>query len=147
MYPNPSSPRPQALEQLAHIDWALPLGTSPAGGGGGGSSPKGFPCYEDFLSFRQQLPRALLLMRVGDFYETVGWDAVLLVEHCGNNPMGAGSGVPRAGCPWRNLRRTLALLVDAGLTVVGGTWGGGLGCWGVEGVAGVGAWGGGFTPC
>jgi hypothetical protein len=41
------------------------------------------------------------LVRVGDFYEAFGADAVLLVEHAGLNPMG---GKPRAGCPWRNLQ-------------------------------------------
>lgn len=40
-------------------------------------------------------------MRVGDFYEAFGADAIMLVEHAGLNPMG---GKPRAGCPWRNLQ-------------------------------------------
>lgn len=45
----------------------------------------------------------MCLVRVGDFYEAFGVDAVLLVEHAGLNPMG---GKPRAGCPWRNLQVT-----------------------------------------
>ena len=59
--------------------------------------------------------------QVGEFYETMGTDAVLLVQHAGLNPMGALSAVPRAGCPHQNLRRTLADLVDqAGFSVVRG---------------------------
>jgi hypothetical protein len=47
---------------------------------------------------RKHFPDAVLLVRVGDFYETYGVDAILLVEHAGLNPMG---GKARAGCPWR----------------------------------------------
>lgn len=43
----------------------------------------------------------MCLVRVGDFYEAFGADAIMLVEHAGLNPMG---GKPRAGCPWRNLQ-------------------------------------------
>ncbi len=56
-------------------------------------------------------------MQVGEFFETVGIDAVLLVQYAGLNPMGAGN-PPRAGCPRQNLRRTVADLVHAGLSVV-----------------------------
>jgi hypothetical protein len=34
---------------------------------------------------------------VGDFYETVGFDAVLMVQYAGLNPM--GQKLPKAGCP------------------------------------------------
>lgn len=60
------------------------------------------------------LPRRL---QVGEFFESVGIDAVLLVQHAGLNPMGAGD-PPRAGCPRGNLRRTVEDLVRAGLSVV-----------------------------
>lgn len=41
----------------------------------------------------------------------------MLVQHAGLNPMGRG--IPRAGCPAVNLRRTLRdLVVDAGFSVV-----------------------------
>ena len=56
--------------------------------------------------------------QVGEFYETMGTDAVMLVQHAGLNPMGQGD-PPRAGCPIGNLRRTVADLVEqAGLSVV-----------------------------
>ena len=56
----------------------------------------------------------LLLVRVGDFYEAFGVDAVMLVEHAGLNPMG---GRCRAGCPVVNVQATLNDLTAAGLTV------------------------------
>lgn len=39
--------------------------------------------------------RQIQLVRCGDFYETYGVDAVMLVNYCGLNAMG---GRPRAGC-------------------------------------------------
>lgn len=90
-------------------------------------------CFAEFLAFRRDNPRAMVLMRCGDFYECVGFDALMLVEHCGNNPMAPQKGVVKAGCPWRNLRRTLEQLTHAGLSVVrGGGWrgrGGSRRCW------------------
>ena len=56
-------------------------------------------------------------MQVGEFYETMGIDAVMLVQHAGLNPMGSGN-PPKAGCPVCNLRRTLLDLTNAGLSVV-----------------------------
>lgn len=57
-------------------------------------------------------------MQVGEFYETMGIDAVLLVQHAGLNAMAQGD-PPRAGCPVANLRRTISDLVEqAGLSVV-----------------------------
>jgi hypothetical protein len=69
---------------------------------------------------RDQGPR-LLLVKCGDFYEAVGFDAVLLVEHLALNPMGstAEHKAPRAGFPKANLRAMLRRLTDeAGLAVV-----------------------------
>jgi hypothetical protein len=59
-------------------------------------------------------PDAVVLTRVGDFYETYGVDAIMLVEHCGLNPM---AGKARAGCPWRNVQDTLDKLTSAGYRV------------------------------
>ena len=60
------------------------------------------------------------MLQVGEFYETLGTDAVMLVQWAGLNPMGEGN-PPRAGCPIANLRRTLHDLVEgAGLSVVRG---------------------------
>ncbi|EJK77541.1 hypothetical protein THAOC_00621 [Thalassiosira oceanica] len=59
-------------------------------------------------------PDAVLLVRVGDFYESYGTDAVMLVEHCGLNSM---AGRARAGCPWANVQATVDGLTSAGLRV------------------------------
>ena len=60
-------------------------------------------------------------LQVGEFYKTMGTDAVMLVQHAGLNPMGQGD-PPRAGCPVVNLRRTISDLVEqAGLSVVSST--------------------------
>ncbi|KAL7531829.1 hypothetical protein ACHAXR_004263, partial [Thalassiosira sp. AJA248-18] len=56
----------------------------------------------------------VVLVRVGDFYECYGIDAILLVEYCGLNPM---AGKARAGCPWRNVQSTLDGLTNGGLRV------------------------------
>ena len=36
---------------------------------------------------KERYPECILLTRVGEFYEAYGVDAILLVEHCGLNPM------------------------------------------------------------
>ena len=41
-------------------------------------------------------PDKVILTRCGDFYESYGVDAVMLVAHANLNPMG---GKPKAGCP------------------------------------------------
>lgn len=56
----------------------------------------------------------VLLTRVGEFYETYGVDAVMLMQHAGLNQMGQEV---RAGCPRKNLQQTLNGLTSAGLTV------------------------------
>lgn len=56
----------------------------------------------------------MLLTRVGEFYETYGVDAVMLMQHAGLNQMGQEV---RAGCPRKNLQQTLNGLTSAGLTV------------------------------
>ncbi|KAL4438720.1 hypothetical protein ABPG77_006324 [Micractinium sp. CCAP 211/92] len=91
--------------------------TPPAGRRGAFTSRRGRPpLYTYFRSVKKQFPKAVALVRVGEFYEAVGTDAVLLVQHAGLNPMGAGN-PPRAGCPRQNLRRTVEDLVNAGLSV------------------------------
>ncbi|KAL3943367.1 MAG: hypothetical protein SGBAC_002570 [Bacillariaceae sp.] len=71
-----------------------------------------------FLSFcRQQKegnPQCVILVRCGDFYETFGMDAIMLIEHLGLNSM---AGKARAGCPYRNIQPTLNGLTQAGFTV------------------------------
>ena len=56
----------------------------------------------------------MLLTRVGEFYETYGVDAVMMMQHAGLNKMGQEV---RAGCPRKNVQQTLDGLTGAGLTV------------------------------
>jgi hypothetical protein len=58
-------------------------------------------------------------MQVGDFYEGLGYDALVLMEKAGLNPMAPGSGVPRAGLPKGNIHKvTRSLTLEHGFTVV-----------------------------
>lgn len=71
-----------------------------------------------FLSFvreqKHNYPQCVMLVRCGDFYETYGTDAILLVEHVGLNSMG---GKVKAGCPYRNIQSTLDGLTQHGFSV------------------------------
>ncbi|XP_058095000.1 DNA mismatch repair protein MSH1, mitochondrial isoform X2 [Magnolia sinica] len=73
----------------------------------------------ELLQFKSKFPREVLLCRVGDFYEAVGFDACILVEHAGLNPFGGlwSDSIPRAGCPVMNLRQTLVDLTRNGFSV------------------------------
>ena len=66
------------------------------------------------LQEKRKHPEKVLLIRVGEFYESFGLDALLLVQHAGLNPMGRKC---RAGCPVQNIQPTLDDLTAAGLTV------------------------------
>ena len=84
--------------------------------------PVGFPNPSDtatFLGFyrkqKENYKQCVILMRCGDFYETFGIDAILLVEFCGLNPMG---GRAKAGCPKYNIQATLNDLTNANFRVV-----------------------------
>ena len=59
-----------------------------------------------------------VLLQIGKFYEALGIDALVLMEYCGLNRMGA-SGTPEAGLPIDSLHRYLPQLTAAGFTVVG----------------------------
>jgi DNA mismatch repair ATPase MutS/predicted GIY-YIG superfamily endonuclease len=63
---------------------------------------------------KEKHPDAIILTRCGDFYETFGVDAIMLVEHCGLNAMGGKS---KAGCPVRNIQATLDCLTTQGFRV------------------------------
>ena len=63
---------------------------------------------------KEKYPDAIILTRCGDFYETYGTDAILLVEHCGLNAM---AGKAKAGCPIRNVQATLDCLTSQGFRV------------------------------
>ena len=68
----------------------------------------------DVERWKHEHPDKIILVRIGEFFEVFGLDAVLLVQHAGLNPM---AGKCRAGCPRTNLTQTLSALTDAGLSV------------------------------
>ncbi|XP_024984574.1 DNA mismatch repair protein MSH1, mitochondrial-like isoform X2 [Cynara cardunculus var. scolymus] len=73
----------------------------------------------EILKFKSRFPREVLLCRVGEFYEALGFDACILVEYAGLNPFGGlrSDSVPKAGCPVVNLRQTLDDLTRNGFSV------------------------------
>ena len=61
----------------------------------------------------------LPLSQIGEFYETVGLDAVVLMQYCSLNPMG-NKVFPHAGAPLVNIEQILRdLVLGAGFSVVG----------------------------
>lgn len=85
---------------------------------------KGFaetPLMKQYYSFKAKYPDAMLLFRVGDFYETYGEDAVksseILGIVCTKRGIGTASEVELAGFPYHALDTYLPKLVRAGLKV------------------------------
>lgn len=78
------------------------------------AEPKSGSMLKEVFEWKEQHFHKVLLVRVGEFYEAWGVDAIMLVEHCGLNAMG---GKARAGCPIRNVQPTLDGLTNAGLSV------------------------------
>ena len=69
---------------------------------------------EQIISEKEKHPDKIILTRLGEFYETYGVDAVMMVAHAGLNAM---AGKCKAGCPVKNIQATLNSLTDAGLVV------------------------------
>ncbi|MDA0901832.1 MAG: GIY-YIG nuclease family protein [Proteobacteria bacterium] len=117
------------LKNLSHpvaIRMAQDLDDGAALGIGDGNLPfwKGFKHNHgqkdsniDFLfRVKQQHPQKIILVQIGEFYESWGIDSVFLVEHCGINRMGRKG--PRAGMPLSNIQAALDDLTKAGFCVV-----------------------------
>ena len=80
------------------------------------------PARQQFLDLKAQHPDALLLFRMGDFYETFDEDAEVAARVLGialtSRPMGGdGARIPLAGIPYHQLDRYLDTLVAAGYRV------------------------------
>ena len=79
------------------------------------------PMLEQYLALKRQQPDALLLFRMGDFYETFFDDAQVLADVCQvtltTRDRNSDHPVPLAGVPHHALDNYLARLLDAGLTV------------------------------
>ena len=77
------------------------------------------PVRRQYLALKAQHPDALLLFRMGDFYEAFDEDAGVLAETLGialtSRPLGKAEGrIPMAGVPHHALERYLDQLVGAG---------------------------------
>eukprot|EP00466_Bigelowiella_natans_P010135 jgi/Bigna1/82345/fgenesh1_pg.91_\ len=63
------------------------------------------------ISEKEKHPNKVILLRVGEFFETYGVDAIMLVEWASLNSM---AGRARAGCPYKNVQATLNGLTQQG---------------------------------
>ena len=79
------------------------------------------PMLAQYLEIKSQHPRALLLFRMGDFYETFFEDAQTLANVAGvaltSRDAKSDHPVPLAGVPYHALETYLTRLLNAGLTV------------------------------
>lgn len=79
------------------------------------------PLMKQYYSIKDQHPDAILLFRIGDFYETFGDDAIMAAEILGitltKRANGAASAVELAGFPHHALDNYLPKLVRAGKRV------------------------------
>jgi len=79
------------------------------------------PLMRQYYSFKQKYPDAILLFRVGDFYETFGEDAIktskILNITLTKRNNGKASSIELAGFPHHSLDNYLPKLVKAGQRV------------------------------
>ncbi len=82
------------------------------------ASSKVSPLRRQYLQLKKRYPDAILLFRLGDFYETFDDDAVLLAAELQivltGRDMGKGQRAPMAGIPYHSLETHLAKLVQRG---------------------------------
>ncbi len=79
------------------------------------------PIRRQYLKIKQQYPKAIVLFRLGDFYETFDEDAKLASRELEivltSRGMGKGHKVPMAGIPYHALDNYLARLISRGYKV------------------------------
>ena len=80
------------------------------------------PMLRLYVQLKEERPDALLLMRVGDFFEAYGEDAVTIASELeitltGRDVQGMAERYPMAGVPFHALDRYLARLVQKGFKV------------------------------
>ena len=79
------------------------------------------PMMQHYVSLKRQYPQAVLLYRMGDFYETFFQDAQILARELELTLTGREAGslgrVPMAGIPHQALERYAAQLVAKGLSI------------------------------
>jgi DNA mismatch repair protein MutS len=76
------------------------------------------PLYKQYQEIKRRHRDAILLFRIGDFYETFDDDARLVARELDivltSKPMGKNVRVPLAGVPYHSLERHLATLIGRG---------------------------------
>jgi DNA mismatch repair protein MutS len=79
------------------------------------------PIRRQYLRIKQKYPQAIVLFRLGDFYETFDEDARIVAKELEivltSREMGKGHRVPMAGIPYHALDNYLARLVNRGYKV------------------------------
>ena len=79
------------------------------------------PIRQQYLRIKRQYPGAIVLFRLGDFYETFDEDAKLTSKELDivltSREMGKGHRVPMAGIPYHALDNYLARLIHRGYKV------------------------------
>ncbi|TEU17952.1 MAG: DNA mismatch repair protein MutS [Anaerolineales bacterium] len=79
------------------------------------------PLRRQYLQIKKQYPDAILLFRLGDFYETFDEDAKVLAQTCDivltSRPVGKSQRVPLAGVPYHAVEGYIARLINAGYKV------------------------------
>ena len=78
----------------------------------------GTPLRRQYLEIKRRHPDAILLFRIGDFYEAFDDDARTISRELGivltSKPMGKNTRVPLAGVPHHSLERYLSRLINKG---------------------------------
>jgi DNA mismatch repair protein MutS len=76
------------------------------------------PMRQQYLRIKKQYPEAIVLFRLGDFYETFDDDAKIVAKVCDivltSRPVGKDQRVPLAGVPYHSVEGYLARLIQAG---------------------------------
>ena len=79
------------------------------------------PLRRQYLQIKKQYPDAIVLFRLGDFYETFDEDAKLVARTCDivltSRPVGKNQRVPLAGVPYHAVEGYIAKLINAGYKV------------------------------
>ena len=79
------------------------------------------PLRRQYLQIKKQYPDAILLFRLGDFYETFDEDAKVVAQTCDivltSRPAGKNQRVPLAGVPHHAVEGYIAKLINAGYKV------------------------------
>lgn len=79
------------------------------------------PVRKQYLDIKRQHPDAILLFRLGDFYETFDEDAEITARELDivltSRPVGGGTRVPLAGIPYHAVENYLSRLIEKGYHV------------------------------